>query len=86
MLRQTRDFDNTHRDGGQIVFASLARLRGRALPVNVIVTTQSVFMVLLLSMILYVSFFDVARMRRENRAEAAPRAAAPAAVPAPAKP
>ncbi len=73
-------------DGGQIVFATLARLRGRALPVNVIATTQGIFMVLLLSMILYVSFFDVARMRRENRAEAAPRAAAPAAVPAPAKP
>ena len=65
-------------DGGQIVFASLARLRGRALPVNVIVTTQSVFMVLLLSMILYVSFFDVARLRRETRAEAPARAAAPA--------
>lgn len=66
-------------DGGQMAFASLARLRGRALPINVIITTQSVFMVLLLSMILYVSFFDVARLRREVRpADPAPRATAPA--------
>jgi regulator of sigma E protease len=65
-------------DGGQVVFATLARLRGRALPVNVIITTQSVFMVLLLSMILYVSYFDVARLRRESRADNAPRATAPA--------
>lgn len=66
-------------DGGQMVFASLARVRGRALPINFIVTTQSVFMVLLLSMILYVSFFDVARLRREVRPpDPAPRAAAPA--------
>lgn len=63
-------------DGGQMVFASVARLRGRALPANFIITTQSVFMVLLLSMILYVSFFDVARLRRESRpADPAPRTA-----------
>lgn len=66
-------------DGGQMVFATIARLRGRALPMNLIITAQSVFMVLLLSMIVYVSFFDVARLRRENRpAPPPPPATAPA--------
>jgi regulator of sigma E protease len=71
-------------DGGQMVFATVARLRGRPLPVNFVIATQSVFMMLLLSMIAYVSFFDVARLRRENRAESAVRAPAspPAAAPA----
>ena len=50
-------------DGGQMLFATIARLRGRPLPVNLIMTAQSVFLVLLLSMILYVSFFDVRRWR-----------------------
>jgi regulator of sigma E protease len=57
-------------DGGQMVFATIARLRGRPLPVNLVITAQSVFMVLLLSMIVYVTCFDVARIRRENRIEA----------------
>ncbi|MDB6168528.1 MAG: rane-associated zinc metalloprotease [Verrucomicrobia bacterium] len=56
-------------DGGQMVFATVARLRGRPLPVNLVITAQSVFMVLLLSMIIYVSCFDVARLRRENRVD-----------------
>lgn len=53
-------------DGGHMLFATIARLRGRALPVNFIMTTQSVFMMLLLTMILYVSFFDVRRLVRDN--------------------
>jgi regulator of sigma E protease len=52
-------------DGGQMMFATVARLRGRALPVNFIAATQSVFVVLLLSMILYVSIFDVRRWIRD---------------------
>lgn len=67
-------------DGGQMLFATLSKLRGRALPVSFIATTQSAFMVLLLTMVAYVTFFsDVPRMLRENRAE---RAAAEAAQPA----
>ena len=58
-------------DGGQMVFATIARLRSRALPANFIMTAQGVFMVLLLSLILYVSVFDVKRWVRENRAERA---------------
>jgi regulator of sigma E protease len=54
-------------DGGHMLFATIGKLRGRALPTNFIMTTQSVFMMLLLSMILYVSFFDVRRIVRDNR-------------------
>jgi regulator of sigma E protease len=67
-------------DGGQMVFATIARLRGRPLPANVIATAQSVFFVLLLSMIAYVTVFsDVPRIMREYRSE---RAADPKAAPA----
>lgn len=66
-------------DGGQMLFATIGRLRGRALPVNFIMAAQSVFFVLLLSMVAYVTIFsDVPRMIRERAADPA----APAAVPA----
>jgi regulator of sigma E protease len=71
-------------DGGQIVFATISRLRGRALPVNFVIGAQSVFMVLLLSMVLYVSVFDVRRWRKDVRDDRAQSAAA--AAPAPARP
>ena len=70
-------------DGGQMMFATIGRLRGRALPVNFVLAANSIFIVLLLSMVIYVSIFDVRRLNRD-RAESA--AAAPAAPPAPAKP
>jgi regulator of sigma E protease len=69
-------------DGGQMVFATIGRLRGRALPVNLIATTQSVFVVLLLTMFVYISFFDVRRWSRDVRETRAQVQAAPA----PAKP
>ncbi len=52
-------------DGGHMVFATLAKLRGKALPSSFIMGTQSVFMALLFSMILYVTFFDVRRIVRD---------------------
>lgn len=52
-------------DGGHMLFATIARLRGRALPPNFIMTTQSVFMILLFTMILYVTVFDVRRIVRD---------------------
>ena len=55
-------------DGGHILFATVARLRSRALPANFIATAQGVFMVLLLSLMLYVSYFDVRRIVRDARA------------------
>jgi regulator of sigma E protease len=69
-------------DGGQIVFATIAKLRGRALPINIVAATQGVFLVLLLSMILYVNIFDVRRWVREAKEE---QAAATAATPQPGK-
>ncbi|HET7536983.1 MAG TPA: site-2 protease family protein, partial [Candidatus Didemnitutus sp.] len=63
-------------DGGQMLFATIGRIRGRALPVNFVLTTQSVFVVLLLSLIMYISFFDVQRIRRDYRAEQQAREAA----------
>ena len=70
-------------DGGQMLFATIGRLRGRALPVNFILATQSVFLVLLLSVMLYVSVFDVRRIARDMKADRAERSdAQPAATPA----
>ncbi len=67
-------------DGGQMLFATIGRLRGRALPTNFIIAAQSAFGILLITMVLYVSFFDVRRWARDAHAEVAatPPAAAPA--------
>jgi regulator of sigma E protease len=73
-------------DGGQMLFATISRLRRRDLSFNFIAATQSVFVVLIFSFIIYVSCFDVLRIARnvrDSRAESA--AAAPAATPPPAK-
>ena len=56
-------------DGGHMLFATINRLRGRALPASWVATTQSVFMLLLLSMVFYVSFFDVRRLVRDVQIE-----------------
>lgn len=61
-------------DGGQMLFATIGRIRGRALPSGFIAAAQSTFVVLLFSMIIYISFFDVRRVVRDvqsSRAEAA---------------
>jgi len=75
-------------DGGHMLFATIGKIRGRALPVNFIATAQSVFIVLLFSMILYVSVFDVKRIVRDNRDEPPPKArtAAPEKAAEPAAP
>jgi regulator of sigma E protease len=62
-------------DGGHMLFATIGRLRGRALPINFIVNTQVVFSVLLLSMFVYISVFDVRRWANDARSERAERAA-----------
>lgn len=72
-------------DGGQMLFATIGRLRGRALSGHFVMAANSVFIVLLLSMVIYVSIFDVRRMNRD-RTETATPAATPAPAPAPAKP
>lgn len=68
-------------DGGHMLFATIAKIRGRAIPPNVLVTTQSVFMVLLLSMVLYVSYFNVIRVHRLASGPSAASEEAPAAAP-----
>ena len=65
-------------DGGQMLFATIGRLRGKPLPVSFITTAQSVFVVLLFSMVLYVSVFDVRRIARDVKADRAAESAAKA--------
>lgn len=74
-------------DGGHMLFATIGRLRGRALPATFIQNMQGAFVIVLLSMMLYVSFFDVRRITRSGREDdptAAPAAASAAPAPAPA--
>jgi len=79
-------------DGGQMLFATIARLRGRALPATFIMTAQSVFFVLIFAFIGYISVFvDIPRRWGHDRTEetqSAPTkkatAPAPASSPAPA--
>jgi regulator of sigma E protease len=61
-------------DGGHMLLATIARLRGRPLPMEFVAKTQTVFLLLLLTMIVYVSVFDVRRIFRDNTA--APKAPA----------
>ncbi|MEO6004912.1 MAG: RIP metalloprotease RseP [Opitutus sp.] len=58
-------------DGGQMLFATIGKLRGRPLPANFIIAAQSTFGLLLLVMVLYVSVFDVRRWARDSREEGA---------------
>ena len=58
-------------DGGHMLFATIGRLRGRALPASFIMTTQSVFVVLIISLFCYVTFFDFRRWVRDVRIERA---------------
>jgi regulator of sigma E protease len=75
-------------DGGHIVFAALAKLRGRSLPIAFMQKLTTVFMAGLLMMILYVSSYDVRRWLHEARAERAivspPPSPLPPAAPGPA--
>jgi len=76
-------------DGGHMLFATIGKLRGKALPFNFIAVTQSVFVVLLLTMMVYVTVFgDIRRIVRDRKAEAQAREAAAEAkkAEAPAKP
>jgi len=61
-------------DGGHIVFATIEKLRGRPLPARFVMTTQSVFMLLLFTMIIYVSIFDVRRLLPQPKPAPAPAA------------
>jgi len=75
-------------EGGQSLLATSGGLGGKALPVNFIAAAQSVFIVLLFTMIIYVSVFDVRRIARDVRTDTQAKEAAEAAKKAadPAKP
>jgi regulator of sigma E protease len=70
-------------DGGQMLFATIGKLRGRPLPPNFIVAAQSTFGILLLAMVLYVSVFDVRRWARDARSAPREPAAEQPATPSP---
>lgn len=73
-------------DGGHMLFATIGKLRGRALPAGFIHNVQTAFVVVLFSMMIYVSFFDVRRIARDRAPAAEPEAQAPAKTePEPAK-
>jgi regulator of sigma E protease len=55
-------------DGGHMAFATIQKIRGKPLPPNLIATTQGAFMLLLFSMVIYVSFFDVQRVASNEKA------------------
>lgn len=54
-------------DGGHMVFATYQKIVGRPLPARLISSLQGAMMVALLGMVLYISFFDVARIGEQGR-------------------
>ncbi|MGJ3244058.1 MAG: RIP metalloprotease RseP [Opitutales bacterium] len=54
-------------DGGHMLFATIAKIRGRSLPRRFMETTQAVFVLLLISFMLYVTFFDTGRVLNRIR-------------------
>jgi len=64
-------------DGGQMLFATIARLRRRALPTSFVMATQSAFMILLFGAMLYVTVFgDIRRLFHDLSDKPAATAAA----------
>lgn len=49
-------------DGGHMLFATIEKLRGRPLPIAFLERTQLVFIALIFSFMLYVTFFDLRRL------------------------
>lgn len=54
-------------DGGHMMFATMARLRGHALPARFIAATQGTFMILLLSLMVFVSYKNIGRWVHDTR-------------------
>lgn len=55
-------------DGGHMAFATIAKLRGRPVPPNLVASAQGAFMLIFLMIFVYVTFFDVGRVRRNESA------------------
>jgi regulator of sigma E protease len=52
-------------DGGHMLYATIAKLRGKALPASFVGATQSLFVILLLMFMVYVTFHDITRWVRD---------------------
>jgi regulator of sigma E protease len=68
-------------DGGHMLFATIGKIRGRALPQKLIIGSQSICIVLLFSLIIYVSSWDLYRWGRDIIAERAETNQTPPANP-----
>ena len=49
-------------DGGHMLFATIEKVRGQPLPFSLVERSQMIFVVLLFSFMLYVTFFDILRL------------------------
>ncbi|MDR2769622.1 MAG: RIP metalloprotease RseP [Puniceicoccales bacterium] len=56
-------------DGGHILFACIEKMRGKALPGKFINTIQTVFVILFLGLMLYVTLFDLRRWQGDLQME-----------------
>jgi len=56
-------------DGGHIVLAIIEKIRGRAINIKILSAIQTVFVVMLLGLFVYVTFFDVKRLARRQQQE-----------------
>lgn len=52
-------------DGGHMLFATLSKCIGRPLPIRLMESLQMVFVLLMLGMVLYISFFDIELVGRD---------------------
>ncbi len=66
-------------DGGHMMFATIGKIMGKPLPQRFLESTQALFVVLLFSFMLYVTFFDFGRLKDRFLPEDNP---APATAPA----
>lgn len=55
-------------DGGHMAFATIGKLRGRPVSPNIVASAQGAFMIFFLMIFIYVTFFDVGRVRRNESA------------------
>jgi regulator of sigma E protease len=55
-------------DGGHMAFATIAKLRGKPVSPSVMASAQGAFMLLFLAIFVYVTFFDVGRVKRNENA------------------
>ena len=55
-------------DGGHMAFATIARIRRKPVPARLVGASQATFMLLFLAIFVYVTFFDVGRVGRNESA------------------